>query len=304
MARSTLSRPSSSTSNSSQREPRVLGGDRTVGAHLGVVARALQQAVGDAGRAPGAAGDLLRAFRLERHAEDAGGALDDGDEVVGVVVVEAGDEAEAVAQRAGDQTGAGGGTDQREAREVEADRSRRRALADHDVELEVLHRRVEHLFDRARQAVDLVDEQHVAVVEVGEDGGEVTGALERGTAGDAQPDAHLLGDDARERGLAQARRTGEQDVVGGLAPAAGGAEEDLEVLLEARLADELVEPPRPEGDLFSLLDRVGRRVQQFVSHGATYACDTDSSLSASRRRSSTEPSSGSCATTSRTSSGA
>ena len=49
---------------------------------------------------------------LERHAEDAGGALDDGHELVEVVVVEAGDEPEAVAQRAGDQAGAGGGADQ------------------------------------------------------------------------------------------------------------------------------------------------------------------------------------------------
>ena len=44
---------------------------------------------------------------LERHAEDPRGALDDGDEVVGVVVVEPGDEAEAVAERAGDETRCG-----------------------------------------------------------------------------------------------------------------------------------------------------------------------------------------------------
>ena len=153
--------------------------------------------------------------------------------------------------------GAGGGADEREAREVETDRARRGTLADHDVELEVLHRRVEDLLDRPRQAVDLVDEQHVAVVEVGEDGGEVAGALERGTAGDAQADVHLGGDDSRQRGLAQPGRAREQQVVGGLAAAARGAEQDLEVLLEPGLADELVEPPGPERDLFGLLDRVG-----------------------------------------------
>ncbi len=141
------------------------------------------------------------------------GALEDRDEVARVVVVEARDEAEAVAQRPGDETGARGGTDEREAREVEADRARRRALADHDVELEVLHRGVEHLFDRPRQAVDLVDEQHVAVVEVGEDRGEVTGAFERGAARDAQRDVELGGDDPRQRGLAEPRRAGEEEVV-------------------------------------------------------------------------------------------
>ena len=51
-----------------------------------------------------------------------GRPLDDGLEVGRVVVVEPGDEAEAVAQRAGDQAGAGGGADQREVGDVEADR--------------------------------------------------------------------------------------------------------------------------------------------------------------------------------------
>ena len=39
-------------------------------------------------------------------------------------------------------------------------------------------------------------------------------------------------------------RSGEQQVVDGLAPAARGGEQDLEVLLEPRLADELVELAR------------------------------------------------------------
>ena len=86
------------------------------------------------------------------HAEDPGGPGDDVDEVVGLVVVEAGDEAEAVAERAGDRAGAGGGADEREARQVEADRPGGRALAEHDVDLEVLHRRVEDLLDDPRAA--------------------------------------------------------------------------------------------------------------------------------------------------------
>ncbi len=47
-------------------------------------------------------------------------------------------------------------------RQVQLDGARRRALADHDVELVVLHRRVQHLLDHRGQAMDLVDEQHVA----------------------------------------------------------------------------------------------------------------------------------------------
>ena len=124
-------------------------------------------------------------------------AVDDRDEIGRLVVVEAGDEAEAVAQRTGDEAGARGRADEREAREVESQRPGRRALADHDVELEVLHRRVQHLLDGAREAVDLVDEEDVAVVEVGQDRGEVAGPFERGPARDPQRDLQLGRDDAR-----------------------------------------------------------------------------------------------------------
>ena len=55
----------------------------------------------------------------------------------------------------------------------ELDGARRRPLADHDVELKVLHRRVEHLLDDRAQAMDLVDEQHVARLQVGEQRREV-----------------------------------------------------------------------------------------------------------------------------------
>ena len=128
--------------------------------------------------------------------------------------------------------------------------------------------------------MDLVDEQHVAVVEVGEDGGEVAGAFERGPAGDPQADVHLGGDDPRQGGLAEAGRTGEEEVVGGLPATARGAEEDLEVLLQPRLADELVEAPGPEGDLLGLLDRIGRRAHQLV---LSLRAVTARSFSASRR---------------------
>ena len=77
------------------------------------------------------------------------------------VELEPRDDAEAVAQRVGEHAGARGRADQRERLQVELDRARRRALADHDVDLVVLQRRVEDLLDDRRQAMDLVDEEHV-----------------------------------------------------------------------------------------------------------------------------------------------
>ena len=58
-------------------------------------------------------------------------------------------------------------------------RPRGRALPDHDVEAEVLERRIEDLLDRAVQPVDLIHEQHVPRLEPREDRGQVALALER-----------------------------------------------------------------------------------------------------------------------------
>ena len=91
--------------------------------------------------------------------------------------------------------------------------ARRRALADHDVDLEVLERRIQDLLDDRRQPVDLVDEQHVARLEVGQQRREVARPLEHRARGLAQVDAELVRDDVRQRGLAQARRTEQQHVV-------------------------------------------------------------------------------------------
>ena len=54
-----------------------------------------------------------------------------------------------------------------------------RALADNDVDAEVLHRQVQHLLGRPRDAVDLVDEQHVALDEVRQHRGQITRPFQR-----------------------------------------------------------------------------------------------------------------------------
>ena len=110
-----------------------------------------------------------RAGRVDRHRQQAGRAVHDARQLVGRVELQPRDDAEAVAQRVGQHAGARGRADQREGLQVELDRARRRAFADHDVDLVVLQRRVEDLLDHRRQAVDLVDEEHVVALEVGQD---------------------------------------------------------------------------------------------------------------------------------------
>ena len=73
--------------------------------------------------------------------------------------------------------------DEGEGLEGDLHRARAGAAADHEVEAVVLERGVEDLLDLRVEAVDLVDEEDLAVLERGEEGGEVAGALDDGPGG-------------------------------------------------------------------------------------------------------------------------
>ena len=124
-------------------------------------------------------------------------------------------------------------------------------LADHDVELVVLHRRIQHLLDHRAQAMDLVDEQHVARLQIGQQRRQIAGTLEHRARGLAQVDAELGGDDVRQRRLAEPRRPEDQHVIERLAALRARADEDLQLRLDLRLTDVLREavaagwPARP-----------------------------------------------------------
>jgi hypothetical protein len=89
------------------------------------------------------------------------------------------------------------------------------ALADDDVELVVLECGVEFFFEDGLDAVDLVEEEDLAVAEVGEDGGEVALDLESGARGLLEGDVEFVGDDGGEGGFAKAWGSEEEDVVEG-----------------------------------------------------------------------------------------
>jgi hypothetical protein len=81
-----------------------------------------------------------------------------------------------------------------EARQRQPDRTRARALAQDDVQDEILHGRIEDLLDRPAEAVDLVDEQDVTRLKVGQDGGQVSGAFDRRPGCDLEVDLHFVGE--------------------------------------------------------------------------------------------------------------
>ena len=168
-------------------------------------------------------------------------------------MVEPEGEPEAVAERRRQEAGARRRADQRERGQVERQGPCSRSLPDDDVEPEVLERRVEDLLDRAVEPVDLVDEEHVARLERGQDRGDVALPLERRPGDLPDRDAELAPDDLRERRLAEPRRAGEQNVVERLAAPVRGVERDRELLLDSLLPDEVGERAGPERALELLL---------------------------------------------------
>ena len=84
-------------------------------------------------------------------------------------------DAEPSPQRSGDQSRPRRRSDKRELRQLKLYRTRSRTLTDHDVDVVILHRRVEDLFDRRIETVDLVYEKHVAFFEIGQDRRKVAG---------------------------------------------------------------------------------------------------------------------------------
>ena len=155
--------------------------------------------------------------RRQVEIENAGAARDDLRQLVRLVELQPQRDAEALAQRPGDQPRAGRRPDQRERRQVDPDRARAGPLADDQVELKILHRRIEDFLDRRREAMDLVDEQHVARLQIGQQRGEIAGALDDRARGGAEADPHLARDDLRQGRLAEPGRPEKQHMVERLA---------------------------------------------------------------------------------------
>src|SRR5579872_1513766 len=161
-----------------------LVGDRSIDAavapDLGIVANALQEAIGDARRSARAASDLVRSLTIDRRLEKLRRPLDYPRQLFRRVEIEVVRQTEAVPERCAQEAGPRGGAHQGKALQRKLDRPRVRSLLDDEVDREVFHRGVEKLLDGARKAMDLVDEQHTSGLETGENAHEIALPLERG----------------------------------------------------------------------------------------------------------------------------
>ena len=137
----------------------------------------------------------------------------------------------------------------RERLHVHGVRARRRPLPDDDVELVVLQRRVEQLFQRGLHAVHFVDEQHLLLAQVGQDGRQVALDLQRRPRGLLKRRAQLVGDDVRQRRLAQSRRAVQQHVVERFAARLRRLNGDFQIFFDLVLSDELAQPLRTQLEL-------------------------------------------------------
>ena len=187
--------------------------DGAVTLHRSKVAGALEHAVGDTRRTTGTAGQFQRALISDGHTQNACTAGDDAPQLLGAVQLQLEQNAEAVTQRACQLPGAGGSTHQRELGQVDADALGAGAFADHDIQREIFQCRVKHFLHLTGQAVDLIDKEDVALLQVGQQCRQVAGLLDGRAGGNADLYAHFLRHNASQRGFAQAGRAVEQDVV-------------------------------------------------------------------------------------------
>ena len=208
------------------------GGDVAVAAHFGIVAHPPQQAIGDAWGAARAPRHLVSTLGVRGRTHLGGGGRDDARELIHGVEREPLNNAETGVERGREEPGPGRCANEREVGERQLHRARGWPFADQDVDGAVFHGGIEDFLHHGREPVNLVHEQHIAVLQMGEDGSEVAGTLQHGPRGGAQVHLHLVGNDVGKRGLAEARGAEDQRVVQRVAPASCRLDEYLHLVLD------------------------------------------------------------------------
>src|SRR5205085_718262 len=190
--------------------------------------------------------DLFRTRAVNGDCQNLRRAFNDEPQLVSRVKIQSQQQAKARAQRPGKQSGARGGAHKSERLHFDGVGARRGPLPDNDIELIILQRGIQDFFQRWLQPVDLVEEQHLPALNVGEDGGEVALDRERRAGCLLKLYPQLVGDDAGQRGLAQSRRAIEQHVVQRLAARARRFNGHAEIFFDLRLPDEFLQQARPQ----------------------------------------------------------
>jgi hypothetical protein len=89
--------------------------------------------------------------------------------------------------------------------------------------------------------MDFVDEEDLAIAQIGKDGGEVAFDLQRRAGSLLEGGAEFVGDNVGERCFAEARRAVEKDVVEGFASGLRGLDGYVQIFFDFILADEFLQ---------------------------------------------------------------
>src|SRR5262249_34190606 len=162
--------------------------------HGSKVADPAQQAHRHARGAARSPGDLGGTIGTQVEPEDPRAAADNQLELRRFVEDQRHDDIKTLAQRSGDQPRPRRRTDQGERRDIDADRPRPRSFADDQVELEILHCGIKDFLDRRGQPMELVDKEHIARLEIGQERGKIAAALDDRARGGAEAHTHLARD--------------------------------------------------------------------------------------------------------------
>lgn len=99
---------------------------------------------------------------------------------------------------------------------------------------------------KVAQAVYFIDKENIVLLQVGEKRRQISGVLNSRAGGNLDVDAHFLSYDMRQSGFAQAGRAVKKYMVERLLPSAGGLHAYIEVPLDMRLPDEVIQTPRSQ----------------------------------------------------------
>lgn len=115
--------------------------------------------------------------------------------------------------------------------------------------------------------MNLVDKQHVVLVEIGQYRRQIARPLDRRSARDAKLYAELVGNDVRKRGLTQSRRTVQQHVVERLAALFRRLDKDAEIRLDLLLAHVIGQTFGAQRYVeIGVVSRAGARHKSFFVH--------------------------------------
>ena len=97
--------------------------------------------------------------------------------------------------------------------------------------------------------MDFIDEEHVALLQVGQDPRQISRFLDLGTGGSVNVGLRCAGDDVGQSRLAQSGGAGEQDMLEHILALTGCFHHQHEALLDLFLPVELPEPRRAQGEV-------------------------------------------------------